>query len=70
MTSKIIETVLIEFIGGPKDGGISRIKKPYRPLIILNSIFRSDVKYIYEFDNDPKNCDEPFKFRFKAYQKK
>lgn len=69
MMSKVVKTVLIKLMGGPKDGDVFRLKKPYLPLIILQSPLRSDVQYIYEFDNDPNNCDEPFKFKFKAYQR-
>jgi len=68
--SKIVDTMLVELVGGPHDGRICQVKRPARPLIIFQSPMRSDIQYVYEFDKDPQNCDEPFKFKFESYQNK
>jgi len=64
------KTVLIKFIGGPKDGAVAQLKKPYSPLLYFKSQFRADVVHEYEFDENKNNVDEPFAYTFKGYQKK
>jgi len=68
MVSEISETIIVELVGGPKDGLILRIKKPYNPCLSIRSPLKSDISYLYEFDEEPSNDREPLKFIFRAYQ--
>lgn len=61
--------IIIELIGGPRDGIIGRLKKPAEAVLRLKSEINPQYFCVYEFDDDPKNVELPFKFKFKRYEK-
>jgi hypothetical protein len=66
--SKISQTISIELIGGPLDGHVDIQNAPFECVVERESPFRSDIKYIYKFDEDPKNNQFPLIFRFLGYK--
>lgn len=62
-----VKEIFIEFVGGPLDGAVRGMEKPFTARVEVESHFRSDIKYDYRFDESEKNKNIPLKFKFFGY---
>lgn len=61
------QEVAIKLIGGPLDGDVRIMKRPYESEIALPSPLRADIFYVYSFDDRKENSVFPLSFKFKGY---